>query len=933
MLTVSGSFLWPLHAQAVVCPTATGNVITVTNGTTVTESGGYGCDVTAGESLDLQVGGSIDIEAAATGSNKYAVNVGTGQTANTLSNAGSIQVSNNSTQEAIHIDGTVSNGIDNSGSITSTGYARLINNHSTGAISGGITNSGSLTTQNYAIYNVGTLTDGLNNTVDGNIVSSKDAVTSTGTIDSIVNDGLIKSNSERGIGLRSGSITGTITNQGDGEISGGMRGIEIQGQLDQLNNLGSDSVIKSPSSGFGVVISDTANIVTGITNEGSIAGGEGGLLSYGSAIGTINNTSSGEILTTESHGFGIIIDGPEGSVSGNINNQGTITGGTNAGRGLYIIADNVTGEVSNSGTISGGAYSLFFGNNAVLSGGVDNSGLLDGAVEMGSSALTMSGTNGRANSSIHGSTNAQLLIDGDFSSEGAIDIGYVEIKENGNLTLNDALINSGSVAMQNDGTLHLPAGEIADVTGNYKQSSDGVLRVAITDSDYGKLSLTGSAEFVANAKINVDVSDINGSFSESGYADIVTASTGITASTFSTTDNSVLFDFEAIKDNDTIDLLVRTAPSTGGLTESRVTEIVEGRPEHPGGGAAKQIDALLAAEESDVKNAFIPLTTEDDVIAAVAQTLPLMTGDAITAGITTPQVSRIIQARASTHTGLNSGDQMSEPNIAWFKAFGQWSTQDSQGATPGYDSNSSGFVMGVDRVYSASQRSGIALSYAQSELDNSSSVMPHSADVDSISVIGYASHASDAHTEYNVQMGVGHNSTRGTREILFANQIAAAKYSSSTFHLNVGRGKVHPIDAVSSYHVHTGADLLWIHDSSYTETGAGGFNLQVDTRNTTSLKFAIHGGYTRKLENQLNFRANAGLRYDVLAEQADISSTYTAGGTAFTTEGLDVEPLSLDTNISLSKKYNKHEVSLQYGLLAKDGLQDHSISFKWRSAL
>jgi hypothetical protein len=118
----------------------------------------------------------------------------------------------------------------------------------------------------------------------------------------------------------------------------------INGTLGNTGNI-------SPS---GIMIVNHSNIAHGIENDGTIAGGisiDGtSQVSGGDAITIVNGSINGDIAnagTISATDFGIVL---QKYIAGNINNTGTITGGT----GIFVaFGGEVLGNISNSGTISG----------------------------------------------------------------------------------------------------------------------------------------------------------------------------------------------------------------------------------------------------------------------------------------------------------------------------------------------------------------------------------------------------------------------------------------------------------------------------------------------------------------------------------------------------------------------------------------------------
>ena len=111
------------------------------------------------------------------------------------------------------------------------------------------------------------------------------------------------------------------------------------------------------------------------------------------------------------------------------------------------------------------------------------------------------------------------------------------------------------------------------------------------------------------------------------------------------------------------------------------------------------------------------------------------------------------------------------------------------------------------------------------------------------------------------------------------------------------------------------ADYTWIKDESYSETGAGALNLNVDSRSTDQLILSAGGKLTHTLESQTKLDAYLGVGYDVINDEALITSVFAGGpGASFVTYGIDPSPWigraglglvhTLQSGMELSARYD-----------------------------
>lgn len=748
-----------------------------------------------------------------------------------------------------------------------------------------------------------------------------------------------------------------------------------------------NTTISTPSSGVNcglisggsVTISKTGSIdapgdaifansdIDRIINSGSIQGGSTGILLYGSGNIATQIDNSGQIL---SNSFGISILSYE---IGSLNNSGAIRG--QSGAGVYLEGAYVSNEIRNSGTIQGSdngmhlIYSRVEGVNNQAGGlikGGENGVLLDSNARL--VTLTNSGTiqgdlysifdtdySSRLDTIyIEGDDTARMLGDvraentnvtvtagSVFSSSNAFSVRSFTIADGATLKMSNGISSSGVLSdgftayngFSNAGTLSLAAGVSGSIHGDYNQATSGTLKISVaSDSSYGKLVVDGTAELASNAKIAVNVSNPNYNFSVASLQDVLSAGTLNSDGTFAVSDNSVLFDFGAVKDGNTVDLTISAAANPGN---NLIEGIVTGLGNTPAVGAAKVLDKIISNNPGgELAGHFVSLTSDQAVSDAVSQTLPTVAGSAGNAiGDTLSNVNRVVQARQASNSGLSSGDAVTDDNL-WIKTFGAWADQGERNGLGGYDANTQGLAIGSDAAVSEHSRLGLAFAYAQTNLNSDSHVAPQSADIDTFQLIGYGSHALDANTELNFQLDGGQSRINSERHMPFADASAKADYDGYNVHAGIGIGHRLRLSEQLTFIPSARADYTWIESEAYQEKGAGALNLDVDRNDAEELLLSVDG----KLDYQLNqatvASVNLGAGYDVIDEDSAIVSTYTgAPGAAFKTTGMDLEPWLARAGMGLSHTLpSGTEVSLRYDAEVRSDFTNQGATLKARWA-
>ncbi|SIQ92866.1 autotransporter domain-containing protein, partial [Aquipseudomonas alcaligenes] len=762
------------------------------------------------------------------------------------------------------------------------------------------------TVQNFACsLNAG---DELTLTPTGSIsVSGEDAISSSSGFASINNSGTIQSNYQTAI-KNVGGVIGSIHNQLGGLIDGAEGGISLE------NSSVSGSIVNAGRIQAGrdaIQLTDGSSIAGNIVNSGHFQAGDDAIEINNSSI-TGNIINSGSIVAQDD---GIVLG--DATLSGDLRNEGRIDSGywalniyeseivgniVNSGTiegdliGIKISGGNA-GNINNSGTISGGEDGILLGEGSYTSIGlITNSGTIKGtnyALRIVSASLDGLHIEGNDTARLLGDVylNDDVLVKSGavFSSTNAFEVDSFTIAQNATLNMGVGTSSSGDLAegfsvsdgFFNNGTLALASGVTGSIHGDYTQSANGTLKIGVADNTtFGKLVVDGTAELASNAKIAVNVSNPNYSFSVDSLQDVLSAGTLNSDGTFAVSDNSLLFDFGAVKDGNTVDLTISAAAKPGiGLIE----DIVTGLGNTPAVGAAKVLDqAIIGNPSGELAGHFVGLTNEQQVSAAVTQTLPTVAGSTSNAiSDTLSSVNRVVQARQASNSGLSSGDAVADDNL-WIKTFGAWAEQDERNAISGYDANTQGLAIGSDAAVSEHSRLGLAFAYAQTNLDSDSHVAPQSADIDTFQLIGYGSYTLDANTELNFQLDGGQNRVDSTRKMPFASATAKADYDGYNLHAGVGIGHSLRLSEQLTFIPSARADYTWIESESYREKGAGALDLDVDSNDAEELLLSVDGKLDYRITEASVISANLGAGYDVIDEDSAITSTYAgAPGAAF----------------------------------------------------
>jgi len=764
-----------------------------------------------------------------------------------------------------------------------------------GVHAGQIENRGNISKDVAGILVENSVANGILNTgtIDGTVV-----IKGAGIKEQLINNGQIIGKDDIAIFINGGDIAKGIVNDVNGRITSNDFGIALySANVGGILNAGR---IDTAANGWGIYVGFSSTVTGDIINSGT--------LNIGGAYGIVLNTAT---------------------VEGSLINTGTIYApGATA---ISIEDSELRGKIINSGTIIGDVALRIVYNPISIT--VENSGTLDGKVELSRDTLNINGNHARITGAVSDSmSGATININGKFTSENTFDVGTFNIAKGG--TFNAGHHVTVANALNNNGTLAVRAGTPLIVTGNYTQAADAMFRTEVLSAtDYGQMIVSGNAALAANTGIDVRVSSLAKLAPNITLAGIIQAGT-LQASTFKVTDDSALFDFKGVVNGNNVDLMVSQASTVYGST-------VENR-NFVGAGAARELDKLIAGSTGDgdmgaVVTALGRLPSSKHVSDAVKQTLPLMTGaTASAAAAAINQTGRIVQARQDANLGLSTGEDVISDKQIWAKPFGSWAKQGDRNGVSGFDASTGGIVVGADGVLTEHDRLGAAFAYAHTKVSGNDSVAAQSAKIDSYQAMLYGSHSIDERTELSWQGDLGLNRTDGERAINFGglNRRAASNYNGWSAHVGTGVARVFSLNDVISVAPSLRLDYTSISNRGYTESGAGVLNLQVGSQRTEELIVAAESKLSYAVSTDATIVANLGVGYNLLAKSAQITSSFVGGGAAFTTEGLEPSPWTVRGGAGLIlHRQGGTEVTARYDAEAnRTGFNNQTVSLKVRQS-
>ena len=378
---------------------------------------------------------------------------------------------------------------------------------------------------------------------------------------------------------------------------------------------------------------------------------------------------------------------------------------------------------------------------------------------------------------------------------------------------------------------------------------------------------------------------------------VIASTLGVTTDVASALDNANT----AILTGDATALAaMETAMNTGGATAKKAAETVGVQADTIGGGTASS------------------MATGGKVLGVAATRLAMMRSGDMYAG--------------ANETGFATGDK-GMAKAAWIKPFGNWINQDDSDGVSGYDATTYGVAFGLDAEVVDNVRLGGSLAFSSTDV-NGDGAGASNLEAKSYQATIYGDYTAE---KYFVEgsLGYARNENDMSRTITVAalTRTATGANSSNQYMASIGGGMPIQLDGPTYLTPMVRASYTMINSDSYTETGALGFNQNVNPDDVQSLVFNAGGKIHSKIKMDGGYlipMVHAGLSYDVLGDEAVVTSSFTGGGASFQTTGAEVEQFGGNAGLGLTFDEGSWSVGANYDLDLKSGFVGHSGSLEAR---
>lgn len=282
-------------------------------------------------------------------------------------------------------------------------------------------------------------------------------------------------------------------------------------------------------------------------------------------------------------------------------------------------------------------------------------------------------------------------------------------------------------------------------------------------------------------------------------------------------------------------------------------------------------------------------------------------------------------------TGLAAGESGTDRGVGmWVQGFGTSGVQQARNGFTGYGVRTGGVAIGSDVEVMDGLRLGVAFAYARGTVKERGHRSGN--DLTSDSYIGslYGSYNHE-HFYIDTTLTAGRHNYDHTRKVTLPNyvQTAKAEYNANQFGAKVEAGV--PVVVAEGVFVTPLANIAYNHTSidSYTETGAAGANLTVNSRTVNSTRLGAGVTLAANLGggDGVSFTPSARVLYtrEVGTRDHNTTARYVEGTQTFTVSGAKPERNAVQLGLGLDMGVgNNLTVSAAYDAELRVGYTGHS---------
>lgn len=323
---------------------------------------------------------------------------------------------------------------------------------------------------------------------------------------------------------------------------------------------------------------------------------------------------------------------------------------------------------------------------------------------------------------------------------------------------------------------------------------------------------------------------------------------------------------------------------------------------------------------SSIFTALDGLSSDKEVAKKIEETTPQTATSGFAASNHVAQgISNIVTQRQNINIGgLNSGDNMFTEKNVWIKPFGSIGSQNDKDGINGFDINTYGLAIGTDGEYKENAKFGLGFFYTKVNVDVNN--VEQSSDLDVYSLVAYGSNnIIDDRTKFMYQVGYSIQKNNSSRFVSLTSDTATSDYTSKTASLDLKLLRDYKISDKLLLQPMVSSTYRHFSNPSYSESGAGALNLDVEKFTMTELLLGMGTMFHYMINDNSKIIGNANVDYDLHDRTTTVTSSYQgASGVTFDTNGIDNGRWSYDVGIGYENQIDElSNINISYNYQGK----------------
>ena len=640
---------------------------------------------------------------------------------------------------------------------------------------------------------------------------------------------------------------------------------------------------------------------------------------------TITNVSDIDVDATATVNLNV---GASGSYAG------TITGGTGGDQTVVLQTGTYTGAVDldddadaltvNAGATFDAAYTGGTGaDTIVVNSDLGDNATFDDAGGTGSSITlnetqTLAATNDIDGFGLNIANNATVTVNTTDGLGHSTALDFLDIAAGSTLIANTN-VNALTGLLTNDGTIRIvgasqvSADAYAGGAGSWIEFEIGAGNTS------GKVIVTnGNAADFSNTSIA-----LLGAINIGATYDNVIEGVEVTTADFANDPDTYLYNIEFSGD--------------GANTDAAVTannSVSDGLANDGNLAGGDEIVSLIGtgAVDEDLQtylDSVAGASTGEAFNNLVEAGLPAVEGGAFLAAVdVSQQTNQIVDGQLASlrgygnASGASSGDLNAKNVRAWTQVFGSTGEQDDRDGVQGFEVDSFGVSFGADAEVAQDVRAGIAVSYAQTEVDSDDASSTET-EIDTYAVSLYGEYELDQATYVNGQIGYAFAQNDVTR---VSPSVRSFDYDSHTFTVAAEAGRNYDLGHNVNIVPRVGLSYLYYTADEFTDPVAGGVSTEYDDMNRLEgiVGFDLQRSVQYSDGSSLTPYVSAEFGYDFIGDEVESAGSFVEGN-AFATDGFEAqdERLTLGTGVNFLSA-DAWEFRADYEYEFRDDFDSHS---------